>query len=128
MSLSGIIENLNNSFHKQIFFTTDIPPEAKDNVFSELAAVSNHNKLRVDALADLRKEFNTMTKQELINHLVLTQDKLSEVSYELKNEKDAFERAIKGMVNFSRKYSDLHCEICGLGYVKCDKCGKWKKR
>ena len=128
MDLNDTIRSLDNSFHKEIIFTKDIPEGAKENIFSELLAMNEYKKLRADCLSDLRTGFGHFTKPELIEQLVKTQDKLSETSYELDERKRMIKNASKMMVEVGRDYSHLYKKVYKLGYDFCSECGELKKR
>lgn len=99
----------------------------RDSIMFELLKRTEDTKVHLNSLTDVREKFLGMTKEELINELVCTQDKLTQTSAELKDKKDAFRRACEGVVERNKVYLDT-CEVLWkLGYVECDKCGTWKK-
>ena len=94
---------------------------------AELINETKDNKERLNSLADIRERFSKMTKQELMNELIITHDKLNKTSEELKDETMAFKNAIEAMCDFSKSYSELKAVLWSFGYVECKECGKWRK-
>ena len=95
---------------------------------AELTDRTKDNKERLNSLADLSEKFSEMSKQELMNELVITHNKFNKISEELEDKERVFKNAIEGMCDFSKSYSKLWGVLWDLGYEECKECGTWKKR
>ena len=95
---------------------------------AELTDRTKDNKFRLNSLADLPEGFSKLSKQELMNELVIMHNKLSKTLDELKDSERAFENAINSICRLSKMHSDLYAVLWKIKYEECKECGIWKKR
>ena len=94
---------------------------------NELMPQTKSEKKRLSYLSNIRDEFNKMTKEELVEKTIIAYDELNKTLRKLRENKEAFERAIKSITRLSKSYSDLKCVLWGFGYLECGECGRWRE-
>ena len=96
--------------------------------YSVLTGRTKDNKERLNSLTDVREKFSGMTKQELMNELIITHDKFNKTSEELKDSERSFNNAFEAFCKIVKDRYKLWDVLWALGYEECEECGTWKKK
>ena len=95
---------------------------------SELIGKTLVEKNRLDYLTKIRREFSQMTKQELMDKIIIAYDVLNKTSGELRDERDLFYKLFKDFSKSNDKIFELKCTLRSFGHTECNDCGKWRKK
>ena len=101
---------------------SDLPQEH----LTELLDETKSEKNRLDYLTKIRGEFSQMTRQELMDKIIIAYDELNKTSEQLRNERDLFYTLFKDFSKSNDKIYELKFTLRSFGYTECGECGEWR--